>query len=224
MANPTHGSSTATTNTPALPIPFPLAASGVANSNTVAGPMSQAGGSMVYSNAAAGSSSIGGLNSAASTSMGLPGFGLPLATPGLGDQNSLGDSSATYQDLIRRAQEDEGPSGIYHGPLNPAMAAQMEYVMNDPRKTLEEINELLENIKPDEDLPPEDREGTPEGLKYPLVSCPNYMKYDRLTQFSTNIRRLPSPGSKIWRWASPRVAYWPMIWDWAKQSALWHSY
>jgi hypothetical protein len=41
--------------------------------------------------------------------------------------------------------------------------------MNDPRKTNEEIKALIENIRPDEDLPAENREGTPEGLKYPLV-------------------------------------------------------
>jgi len=45
---------------------------------------------------------------------------------------------------------------------------QYDYIMNDPRKTNEEIKNLLENIKPDVDLDPENREGTPDGMKYPL--------------------------------------------------------
>lgn len=62
--------------------------------------------------------------------------------------------------------------GFVHGPMghmNERMAGQVDYIMNDPRKTNEEIKALIENIRPDEDLPAEDREGTPEGLKYPLV-------------------------------------------------------
>lgn len=224
MTNPTYGpQSIATANNSAQSIPLPPVASPVvANSDTVVGPMLQAGGSMVYPNAAAeyGSSSTGGLNSALGTYMGLPGFGVPA--PGLGHPLEYGGT--TYQELIRRAENDEGPSGIYQGPFDPAMADRVEYIMNDPRKTLEEINALLENIKPDEDLPPEDREGTPDGLKYPLVSCPNCIERNQLTQSSTSIRRLPSLGSRIWRKASLRVAYWPTIWDWAKQLALWHSY
>ncbi|KAH8588528.1 SNF2 family N-terminal domain-containing protein [Bisporella sp. PMI_857] len=45
---------------------------------------------------------------------------------------------------------------------------QLDYIMNDPRKTNEEIKSLLENIKPDVDVSPESRDGTPDGLKYPL--------------------------------------------------------
>jgi hypothetical protein len=55
---------------------------------------------------------------------------------------------------------------------NGALANQLDYIMNDPRKTNQEIKDLLENIRPDVDLPPEDREGTPEGLVYPLVIFP----------------------------------------------------
>lgn len=49
------------------------------------------------------------------------------------------------------------------------MAEQYDYIVNDPRKTHAEIKSLLENIRPDLDLPAENREGTPAGLKYPLV-------------------------------------------------------
>ncbi|KAF7899913.1 hypothetical protein EAF00_004249 [Botryotinia globosa] len=50
----------------------------------------------------------------------------------------------------------------------PQMTEQMEHVINDPRKTEKEIKDLLENIKAEVEIPLEDREGTPEGLRYPL--------------------------------------------------------
>lgn len=59
-----------------------------------------------------------------------------------------------------------------HHPHNPHMMSlpdQRDYIRNDPRKTQEEIQSLLENIQPDVDLSVENREGTPAGLKYPLV-------------------------------------------------------
>jgi hypothetical protein len=56
-----------------------------------------------------------------------------------------------------------------YGPYQERISEQLDYIMNDPRKTNEEIKALIENIRPDEDLPAENREGTPEGLKYPLV-------------------------------------------------------
>ena len=64
---------------------------------------------------------------------------------------------------------DDAMYGPQHGPFNERMNEQLDYIMNDPRKTNDEIKALIENIRPDEDLPAENREGTPEGLKYPLV-------------------------------------------------------
>ena len=60
-------------------------------------------------------------------------------------------------------------SSIFNRPLDLQMANQYDYIMNDPRKTNDEIKTLLENIRPDVELPIEDREGTPDGLVYPLV-------------------------------------------------------
>lgn len=53
--------------------------------------------------------------------------------------------------------------------LDDRYRGQLDYIVNDPRKSHQEIKELLENIRPDADVAPEDREGTPDGLKYPLV-------------------------------------------------------
>ena len=63
-------------------------------------------------------------------------------------------------------------SDIFSRPAHLGMADQFDYIMNDPRKTNEEIKVLLENIRPDAELPAEDREGTPDGLVYPLVCWP----------------------------------------------------
>lgn len=53
--------------------------------------------------------------------------------------------------------------------LSSAVKNYAQYVSNDPTKTLEEIKTLLENIRPDMDIPPESREGTPDALVYPLM-------------------------------------------------------
>lgn len=47
--------------------------------------------------------------------------------------------------------------------------ARVSYLQNDPTKTTAEIKDLLENIRPDEDLPEEYREHTPEAMAYPLM-------------------------------------------------------
>lgn len=46
---------------------------------------------------------------------------------------------------------------------------RVEYLSNDPTRTKAEIQSLLENIRPDEDLPPQNREGTPEAMTYALM-------------------------------------------------------
>ena len=72
------------------------------------------------------------------------------------------------------------PQNIFdrHGinPQDPANSDLMDsyrdrvdYLSNDPTRTAEEIKTLLENIRPDEELPPENREGTPDAMKYPLM-------------------------------------------------------
>lgn len=46
---------------------------------------------------------------------------------------------------------------------------RVHYLTNDPTRTSSEIKSLLENIRPDEDLPAENREGTPDAMTYPLM-------------------------------------------------------
>lgn len=53
-------------------------------------------------------------------------------------------------------------------PISDRLRTFAEDLYDDPRKTAEEIKDLLANIRPDEDIPEEDRVGTPEALRYPL--------------------------------------------------------
>ncbi|TEY40756.1 hypothetical protein BOTCAL_0423g00060 [Botryotinia calthae] len=71
---------------------------------------------------------------------------------------------------IRNFSDVESNLSLLPTPFayTPQMTEQMEHVINDPRKTEREIKDLLENIKAEIEIPLEDREGTPEGLRYPL--------------------------------------------------------
>jgi hypothetical protein len=101
------------------------------------------------------------------------GFGMNQAGPSQTFFDSPQSSSSDdLGDIIRRAGTNYNEISDYLNldTKNGALTNQLDYIMNDPRKTNQEIKDLLENIRPDVELPPEDREGTPEGLVYPLVS------------------------------------------------------
>ncbi|KAB5515501.1 SNF2 family N-terminal domain-containing protein [Coniochaeta sp. 2T2.1] len=53
-------------------------------------------------------------------------------------------------------------------PLDSRVANYIHDVLEDPRKNAEEIQNLLSNIRPDMDIPEEERGETPPALKYPL--------------------------------------------------------
>ncbi|KAL2169713.1 hypothetical protein VTG60DRAFT_5766 [Thermothelomyces hinnuleus] len=56
-----------------------------------------------------------------------------------------------------------------HGnPLNERLTTFLDDYVNDPRKTEEDIQKLLSNIRPDMDVPEEERGETPDAMKYPL--------------------------------------------------------
>ncbi len=73
-------------------------------------------------------------------------------------------------DIIARSGGDNYNELSEYLNLDDRMQDQIQYIMNDPRKNAQEIKDLLENIRPDVEHAPEDREGTPDGLVYPLVS------------------------------------------------------
>ena len=88
--------------------------------------------------------------------------------------------SADIIDLESYDQTPYSPQDVFsrHGinvqdPANRDLVAtfrdRVDYVANDPTRTSAEIKCLLENIRPDEDLPPENREGTPEAMMFRLM-------------------------------------------------------
>ncbi|KAG9231581.1 SNF2 family N-terminal domain-containing protein [Amylocarpus encephaloides] len=91
----------------------------------------------------------------------------PSLNPFVGPSTTFG---SPFTDLNKLANGQIGNDipDVPKEPWTKHMAQQWEYITNDPRKTTEEIQSLLDNIQPDVDLGMENREGTPEGLKYPL--------------------------------------------------------
>lgn len=90
--------------------------------------------------------------------------------------------SNVYPSVIDLGSDDEAsPYGNYLGPgalptrnsstlpLQDGFRDYADYSQPDRTKTKEEIKELLENIRPDEDLTPSAREGTPEGMAFILM-------------------------------------------------------
>lgn len=53
-------------------------------------------------------------------------------------------------------------------PLSSRLVNFLDDYVNDPRKTEEEIQQLLSNIRPDMEIPEEERGETPEAMKYSL--------------------------------------------------------
>ncbi|KAL2262941.1 hypothetical protein VTK26DRAFT_8867 [Humicola hyalothermophila] len=55
-------------------------------------------------------------------------------------------------------------------PLSSRLVNFLDDYVNDPRKTEEDIQQLLSNIRPDMEIPEEERGETPEAMKYPLYA------------------------------------------------------
>jgi SNF2 family DNA or RNA helicase len=53
-------------------------------------------------------------------------------------------------------------------PFDKRLVNFLDDFVNDPRKTDEDVQKLLSNIRPDMDIPEEERGETPEAMKYPL--------------------------------------------------------
>lgn len=85
--------------------------------------------------------------------------------PSVIDLDSYGEAQLSttgdwYRDQARRA---------FSGDDLDRYLDRVDYLTNDPTRTTAEIKDLLENIRPDEDLPEKDREDTPEAMVYALM-------------------------------------------------------
>jgi SNF2 family DNA or RNA helicase len=92
-----------------------------------------------------------------------PGFGASQMLGSATDYKNLLSPSSNYMSSIYKNAEDM-LSGRYSGP-----SKHVDPVYSDPNKTHEELKSLLANIRPDEEVHPENREGTPEAMKCTLM-------------------------------------------------------
>lgn len=93
--------------------------------------------------------------------------GNPMASGG------LSRNAAALSDIISRTSMYDYANGIdsFGNPLSDRLSEFTDYVQNaahDPRISDKELDELLQNIHPDMDIPERNRDGTPAGLKSSL--------------------------------------------------------
>lgn len=55
-------------------------------------------------------------------------------------------------------------------PLDARVLSIMQDINDDPRKSREEVEALLRNVHAGVEIPEEDREGTPDAMRYPLYA------------------------------------------------------
>ena len=79
-----------------------------------------------------------------------------------------GDDDYTSGDVYQQSMTRAGLNPMDVDLVN-RYRERYDYIRHDPTKNAKEMKELLENIRPDEDLPPENREGTPTAMMYPLM-------------------------------------------------------
>lgn len=115
------------------------------------------------------------INSYPGTTSGYSSSAFPYGMAGSSMDSSnfidLENYAPPYQNAVHSVLS--GHSINVDDPLNRDLVDKYmdryDYLTNDPTRTSAEIKSLLENIRPDEDLPPENREGTPDAMKYPLM-------------------------------------------------------
>lgn len=93
--------------------------------------------------------------------------GNPMASGG------LSRNAAALSDIISRTSSYDYVNGVdsFGNPLSNRLSEFADYVQtaaHDPRISDKELDELLQNIHPDMDIPERNRDGTPAGLKSSL--------------------------------------------------------
>lgn len=79
------------------------------------------------------------------------------------------DSQGNLLHDLGRQYNDDYPVPNSHSRYKPEINRYIDHIRHDPTKSLDEIKTLMENIRPDMEIPPEDREGTPPEMTYPLM-------------------------------------------------------
>jgi hypothetical protein len=78
-----------------------------------------------------------------------------------------GDNTST--DLFSTIDREMAELGYNTGSGMDAYNSRFQDFYSDPTKTVEELRELIKHIRPDEELSPKEREGTPQQIKLPLM-------------------------------------------------------
>lgn len=92
-------------------------------------------------------------------------------------RNVMGQAASTFRPILDDLSTLTGLVGGYSGSIatpeydldDDLDARGWGHLLNDPAKTREELEALLRNIRPDEDLPPEMRIDTPVAMQFPLM-------------------------------------------------------
>ncbi|KKY29656.1 putative dna repair protein rad5 [Diaporthe ampelina] len=103
---------------------------------------------------------------------GAPNYGPSNASLPIMAASSQVPAGGYLPSLINLVNDIDWVNGLdaLGNPLSANLRSYYEDLHEDPRKTAEEIKDLLANIRPDEDIPEEDRIGTPEQLRYALYA------------------------------------------------------
>ncbi|KAH6697470.1 SNF2 family domain-containing protein [Plectosphaerella plurivora] len=90
--------------------------------------------------------------------------------PPCGPQPPQRPRPSAVQDAISRVNmfDFENMTDAFGNPLDPRIANYARDVADDPRMSKSDIDQLLANIRPDMDIPEEDRADTPAAMTYPL--------------------------------------------------------
>jgi SNF2-related domain len=90
---------------------------------------------------------------------------------GFAGASVYGDNTSTdlFSTIDREMAELGYNTGSATDAYKDAYNSRLQEYYSDPTKTVEELRELIKHIRPDEELSPEEREGTPEQIKFPLM-------------------------------------------------------
>jgi hypothetical protein len=79
--------------------------------------------------------------------------------------------SRNFRDTSRELDDDGQADFIHQSSSLASHSAYYDYITNDPTKSKAEIQELLDNIGGDGEIPPENREGTPDAMVRLAISA-----------------------------------------------------
>ncbi|RPA97556.1 hypothetical protein L873DRAFT_1771102 [Choiromyces venosus 120613-1] len=90
-----------------------------------------------------------------------------VSSNSISNQMSQTSDPNAYGGIVDR--DGNSLNGGWSSTYGPEIGSYINHIRNDPTKTLDQLKTLMENIRPDMEIPPENREGTPDDMTYPLM-------------------------------------------------------